>query len=274
MSRWLVNGVPDGLVSPDDRGLLYGDGLFETVAFHNGRSALWPLHMARLAEGCRRLGLPPPDADLLAEESRALLDGCSRAVIRLGLTRGRGGRAYFPPAQPEPTRILIMRDFPEDFVAQRERGLAMHTSTVRLPAGAPATDHLGGIKHSNRLDQVLIASGCSDYGAEEALVLDADGMIVEGLAGNLVVVRDRQMIAPGPHPAAVAGVALEWLRRAAGPDLLERPFAAAELGRDDALWVINSVQGPRRVCTLDGHGLATDELLGKWRQRWREEIEE
>lgn len=273
MSRWLVNGVPGALVPPDDRGLLYGDGLFETVAFHNGRSALWPLHMARLAEGCRRLGLPPPDTGLLAEESRVLLCDARRAVIRLGITRGRGGRAYFPPARPEPTRILIMRDFPDDLPARRERGLAMHTSSIRLPAGAPATGHLGGIKHSNRLDQVLIASGCRDHGADEALVVDTEGMLVEGLAGNLIVVRDAQMIAPGPHPAAVAGVALEWLRRAAGADLTERPLAAGELGREDALWVINSLQGPCRVRTLDGRRLATDEILAGWRQRWREEIE-
>ncbi len=274
MSRWLVNGVPDALILPDDRGVLYGDGLFETVAFHNGRSALWPLHMARLTEGCRRLGLPLPDAQLLAEESQSLLDGRSRAVIRLGITRGRGGRAYFPPARPEPTRIVMARDFPDDFSTQRECGMVMQTSTVRLPAGAPATDHLGGIKHSNRLEQVLIASGCRDHGADEAMVLDADGMIVEGLAGNLIVVREARMIAPGPHPAAVAGVGLEWLRRAAGSDLVERPFGAAELGREDALWVINSIRGPCRVRTLDGRRLATDEILAKWQKRWREEIEQ
>jgi len=273
MSRWLVNGVPGARVPPDDRGLLYGDGLFETVAFHHGRSALWPLHMARLAEGCSRLGLPPPDTRLLAEESQALSAESSRAVIRLGITRGRGGLAYFPPARPEPTRILIMREFPDNLLAQRERGLVMHTAAIRLPAGAPATDHLGGIKHSNRLEQVLIASGCSDHGAEEALVLDTEDMLVEGLAGNLILVREDRMIAPGPHPAAVAGVGLAWLRRAAGSDLVERPFAAAEFGREDALWVINSIRGPCRVCTLDGRGLASDGLLGKWQQRWREEIE-
>jgi len=273
MTRWLVNGSPDGLVSPADRGLLYGDGLFETVAFHRGRSALWPLHMARLAEGCRRLDLPPPDAQLLADECRMLLAGQARAVIRLALTRGTGGRGYFPPAQTRPTRILIRRAFPPDIDAQRANGVAMATSQIRLPAGSPVTDALGGIKHANRLEQVLIASACGEQGAGEALVLDVEGAIVEGLSGNIVVVRDDRMIAPGPHPASVAGVGLEWLRRAAGAALEERPFPAAQLRQGDTLWVINSIRGPCRVRALDGRELACDRLLPEWQRRWLEEIE-
>lgn len=274
MSRWLVNGVPDALVPPTDRGLLYGDGLFETIAFHNGKSALWPLHMARLAEGCRRLVLPPPDIDLLGDECRRLIAGKARAVVRLSITRGSGGKAYFPPVPPGPTRILIRRDFPPEFSDERESGIAMRTSPIRLGGGCLEADRLGGLKHMNRLAQVMIAEDCERHGAAEALVLDADGMIVEGLAGNIVVVQDGRMIAPGPHPAAVAGVGLEWLRQRAGKALLERPFAARELARDDAIWVINSVRGPCAVRTLDGRALAADQRLREWQQHWREEVEE
>ena len=98
--------------------------------------------------------------------------------------------------------------------------------------------------------------------------------IVEGLAGNIVVVRDGRLIAPGPHPAAVAGVGLEWLRRRAASELEERPFEAAELTRDDALWVINSVRGPCPVRALDGRALVRDERIPEWRQRWQKEVEE
>lgn len=269
MTRWLVNGEPGALVPPTDRGLLYGDGLFETIAFHHSKSALWPLHMARLAEGCRRMALPAPDPDRLASECSLVLGDATRAIVRLAVTRGSGGKAYFPPARTEPTRILILRDFPSEISGQRETGVDMRTSPIHLGA-----DCLGGVKHMNRLAQVMIAEDCDRFGAAEALVVDSDGMIVEGLAGNIVIVRDDRMIAPGPHPAAVAGVGLEWLRRRAGEGLLERPFAARELGRDDAVWVINSVRGPCRVRTLDGRPLAADRRLSEWQQRWREEIEE
>jgi len=268
-SRWLVNGKADALVAPTDRGLLYGDGLFETLAFHHGHCRLWSLHMARLVEGCRRLGLPRPDIDLLAAESRELLGDGNSAVIRIAVTRGSGGRAYFPPDNPELTRILMRRALPGQLESMRARGLDMHTSTIRLEANL-----IGGLKHMNRLEQVLIADECARHDAAEALVLDAAGMIVEGLAGNIVVVRGDRLIAPGPHPAAVAGVGLEWLRRHPDSALEERPFAAAELAGDDALWVINSVRGPCPVRSLDGRELARDGRIGEWQQRWHKEVEE
>jgi len=269
MTRWLVNGKPDALVAPADRGLLYGDGLFETIAFHHGRSALWSLHMARLVAGCRRLALPPPHIDLLAAECHELLGNGNSAVIRIAITRGRGGRAYFPPEHPEPTRILMRRAMPDSLESQRTAGLVMHTSAIRLDA-----DVLGGLKHMNRLEQVLIAEECARHGAGEALVLDSADMIVEGLAGNIVVVRGDRMIAPGPHPAAVAGVGLEWLRRHAASNLEERPFAAAELTGEDAVWVINSVRGPCPVRSLDGRALTRDKRIPEWQQRWYKEVEE
>jgi 4-amino-4-deoxychorismate lyase len=266
LSDWLVNGVPGGLVRPDDRGLLYGDGLFETIAFHAGRSALWPLHVARLARGCGALGLPMPDQALLADECLRLVAQRARAVVRLALTRGCGGRAYFPPEPPAVTRVLIRRDWPGDMARRRGEGLSMRT--VRLPL----VDAVGGgLKHANRLAQVQIARRLGD--ADEALALDADGYVVEGLSGNIVVVRDGDLIAPGPHPAAVAGVGLEWLRRRADGALSERPMHADELRSDDAIWVINSVQGPCPVRCLDGRELCRDAVLRDWQAKWRDEIE-
>ena len=267
MSRWLVDGEPGALVSPEDRGLLYGDGVFETIAFHHRNSRLWPLHMQRLGLGCRRLGLPAPDEGLLHSEALQLVADHDHAVLRLALTRGVGGRAYFPAAQVRPTRILIRRDWPEDIERRRRDGVTMRTSSVRLGA-----DPAGGLKHSSRLDQVLIASELQSNGAEEALVLDTDGRIVEGLAGNVVVERDDELIAPGPHPSAVAGVGLAWLRQRA-PGLIEREMHADELRSSDRLWVINSVQGPCPVRSLDERPVEIDGVVRHWQDAWREEVE-
>jgi 4-amino-4-deoxychorismate lyase len=268
LSDWFVDGVQGALVPPDDRGLLYGDGLFETIAFHRGRSALWPLHMERLARGCAALDLPQPDPTLLARECAQLVGDALRAVVRLALTRGSGGKAYFPPAQPKVRRILLRRDWPADMDRRRHEGLTIVTASHRL------VDALGGgLKHANRLAQVRIASEIARAGADEALVLDPEGRIVEGLASNLVVVRDGALIAPGPHPAAVAGVGLQWLRRRAQGALEERPMRADALRSDDAIWVINSVQGPCPVRRLDGRELPRDAVLRNWQTTWRNEIE-
>lgn len=269
MSRWIVDGVPGAMVSPEDRGLLYGDGLFETIAFHRRRSRLWPLHMERLRRGCETLGLPKPDERLLAEECEELVGDLPRAVVRLALTRGIGGRAYFPPTEARPTRVLLLRDFPADVERRRREGLTMRTSPVRLEP-APG----GTVKHMNRLGQVLIANSLAGSPADEALVLDRDGRIVEALLGNLVVARGDSLIAPGPHPAAVAGVGLEWLRRRAGGDLVEREMRVEELGENDGLWVLNSVQGPCPVSRLDGRPRNIDGVVREWQDAWRAEVEQ
>ncbi|MCA1778977.1 MAG: aminodeoxychorismate lyase [Xanthomonadaceae bacterium] len=259
----LVNGQWAAHVPVGDRGLLYGDGLFETIAFHGGVSHLWPLHMRRLADGCRRLSIERPDVKLLADECAQLVDGPGRAIVRITITRGSGGRAYFPPARAAPNRILMRRRWPDGLDRQRACGLAMITSSIHLYPREPQ-----GLKHLNRLEQVLMARECEQQSADEALALDHSGAIVEALTGNIVIVRSGRLIAPGPHPAAVAGVGLQWLRERAGQALQERPFRQHELQTADSLWVINSVAGLRPVATLDGRVLPLSEVLSEWQQAW------
>jgi len=266
MADWLIDGQPDARLAPDDRGVLFGDGLFETIVFHHGRAALWPLHMQRLARGCRDLGLPPPDPRQLADEAEALVKGHAHAVVRLALTRGRGGAGYRPPAEVRPTRILIRREVPHDLARRRAGGIDMKTSPYRLEPAAG----LGGLKHSSRLEQVMIARTLD--GADEALVLDRDGRIVEALHANIVVVREGRLLAPS-HPAAVAGVGLAWLGREFGEALERIALQAGALRAADSLWVINSVHGPCPVARLDGRILARDEQFAAVLQAWQEKVE-
>ena len=93
----LVNGDDDARIATDDRGLLYGDGLFETILLSGGAAPLWSRHMQRLLRGCERLGLPAPDPELLAREAERVVAGMQRAVIRITLTRGSGARGYALP---------------------------------------------------------------------------------------------------------------------------------------------------------------------------------
>ncbi|NKI34483.1 aminodeoxychorismate lyase [Wenzhouxiangella sp. XN79A] len=269
MSAIRVNGRPSDVVPADDRGLLYGDGLFETVAFHHGRARLWALHMDRLMRGCAALDLPLPDSDRLLDDGRAVAEGRARCAVRITWTRGRGGRAYVPPDRPLPTSIVMQRPLPDDLDMQREAGIDLITVRTELPSGGP----LGGLKHLNRLPQVLIGAQCRAAGVPEALVVDRDGCLVEALTGNLVIERDGRLIAPGPHPAAVDGVGLAWLRAAAGDALEQAGFRTDQLQPDDAIWVLNSVAGIRPVARLDGAARPTGRTLRAWQRRWAEDVE-
>ncbi|MGB0514539.1 MAG: aminotransferase class IV [Wenzhouxiangellaceae bacterium] len=268
MAEWLLNGEPDALITPTDRGFLFGDGVFETIAFHRRRAPLWSLHMRRLARGCEVLGLPPPDPELLLREAEALVGEDPRIVIRIALSRGSGGRGYFPPAPGPATRFLLRRGFPADLERRRKSGVTMRTSPVRLGGAA-----LAGLKHASRLEQVLIARDLAEHNAEEALVLDGEGALVEGLHCNLVIERGDGLLAPVSHPAAVAGVGLEWLRQRAGASLIEQPLFADSIRPSDSVWMINSVQGPIPAHSLDGRALEIGPLLRHWQRIWRDEIE-
>ena len=100
----LVNGQPQDAVAALDRGLLYGDGLFETIRFVGAAAPLWPRHMQRLARGCERLRLPMPDPALLWREAQTVRGDMAQAVLRITLTRGVGVRGYAMPAAPQASR--------------------------------------------------------------------------------------------------------------------------------------------------------------------------
>ena len=103
--RVLVNGRPGGAIDPLDRGLHYGDGLFETIAIAGGRPRFLEWHLERLTAGVRRLVFPEPDLATLRAEIAALIDA-PQAVVKLVLTRGAGQRGYRPPRPAHPTRIV------------------------------------------------------------------------------------------------------------------------------------------------------------------------
>ncbi|MEM7055114.1 MAG: aminotransferase class IV, partial [Pseudomonadota bacterium] len=169
----LVNGMAQNIIAADDRGLLYGDGLFETIAFCTSQAPLWELHMQRLRTSCERLFLPMPEPELLAHECLRLVAGLTRAVVRITLTRGSGGQAYIPPENPKLNRILMRRTYPTI-----SDGVSMIRSGIELDG----SDVLSGIKHLNRLEQVLIGRECRQLNAGEALVCDRQGYVVEGLS--------------------------------------------------------------------------------------------
>ena len=147
----LVNGLPNDSLPVRDRGLLFGDGLFETTAVINGAVRFIDRHLDRLADGCARLGIPAPDRQLFEQEIRLLAGGQQRAVIKLIVTRGAGGFGYAPPANCDPTRIIERLRWPErdenDYRAGIEMGIC-RTRVARQPV-------LAGLKHLNRLEQVL-----------------------------------------------------------------------------------------------------------------------
>lgn len=263
-ARIRVDGAPGEQVGALDRGLGYGDGLFETIRFAGADAPLWSRHMRRLAEGCRRLGLPAPDAGTLLAEARAVSQGMAQAVVRITLTRGAGTRGYRPPAQVRSTRIVAAFDPPAWDGAAQADGIRMRLCDVRL-APQPL---LAGLKHLNRLEQVLARAEWSDPAIAEGLMCDTDGLAISATAANLFAVFDGALATPCVDRCGVAGVARAEIL-AAWPHTQVRPIPLEALRRSDGLFLSSSVRGILPVRELDGTAFAIDPVVRALQAHWR-----
>ena len=135
--RVLVDGQAGGCVDPLDRGLQYGDGLFETIAVPGSRPRFLDWHLERLADGTRRLGFPALDTGLLRREVEAIANG-SRCIVKLVVTRGSGPRGYRPPQAPQTRRIVAASDWPQRTAAAGARDDA--TREVLIAQRPPRVD--------------------------------------------------------------------------------------------------------------------------------------
>jgi 4-amino-4-deoxychorismate lyase len=255
MRHVLVNGREGGSIDPFDRGLAYGDGLFETIAVVDGRPRFLEWHFERLASGARALGFPAPELDSLRTEI-ATVAGEPRCVVKLILTRGAGERGYRPPRKPEPTRIVAGSPWPaaKDSAGAGARLGWCATRLGRNPA-------LAGIKHLNRLEQVLARSEWDDDAMDEGLMLDEVGQVIGGTQANLFARVGSGWVTPRLDGCGVAGVMRRayrhWLA-GEGVPVAERALAVAEVESASALVLTNALIGARPVRALAGRALVAD----------------
>lgn len=251
---WLVNGQSTKL-DPADRGLAYGDGLFETMAARDGRIRWLDLHLDRLEEGCRRLEIPAPPRSLLAEEIGAHCPHEGRAVVKLIVTRGAGARGYLPPEPVDPTRVLAILPWPGYPDSYYRDGIGVRTCRLRLGEN-PA---LAGIKHLCRLEQVLAQLELRGEAVQQGLVLDAGGRVVGGTASNVFAVARAELSTPSLERCGIRGVMRRVVletARTLGLRAEERDVSPHELLEADEIFVTNSLFGIWPVTTLDGQRFA------------------
>jgi 4-amino-4-deoxychorismate lyase len=245
-----INGIAADCIDVNDRGLLYGDGLFETMAVRNGAVASWSRHVTRLLAGCERLRMPAVDAGQLAHEAGELLAGTGHGVLKVIVTRGSGGWGYRVPEKLAPRRILQLHPWPDFPPAARKAGVAVRLCTTRL-CHNPL---LAGIKHLNRLEQVLARQEWDDPEIGEGLLLDVNGCVVEGTMSNLFLVRDEVLLTPDLRRCGVAGIMRSIILEYATRESLTaeiRTLDITDLRAADEVFVCNSLIGIWPVIAVD-----------------------
>lgn len=245
----LVNGVRAATVDAGNRGLHYGDGLFETIAVRHGQPRHWDFHLRRLLRGCDRLGIPAPAADLLLAEARKVSGGHDRAVAKLILTRGgirRGYRAEDSVAADRLWRAYPWPDYPSPHGQEGVAVRICHTRLARQP-------RLAGLKHLNRLEQVLArAEWLQEY--EEGLMLDTEGNVIEGVSSNLFAMQQGALTTPLLDQCGVEGVTRDRVLDAAhrlGWPIRVKRLRLDELLMSDEIFLTNSLIGIWPVKRVD-----------------------
>ncbi|MDJ0739017.1 MAG: aminodeoxychorismate lyase [Gammaproteobacteria bacterium] len=246
----LIDGAVVASDALDDRAFQYGDGLFETIAVVDGEPCLWHAHMQRLFTGCSRLGLPQPDQRLLLEECRRLAADTRYAALKLYWTAGDSPRGYRRPAAVRPRRILRLTSWEP---AAGETGWRVRLCRYRL-GDNPV---LAGIKHLNRLDQVLGRAEWSNGRVDEGLMMSQDGRLMCGTISNLFLQFGEKLVTPRLDTAGVDGVVrglvLQQATHSRTPVVI-RDVAPDDAERADAMYLTSSLAGVVRVNRFESIG--------------------
>lgn len=243
-----IDGVPADAVPLPDRAFAYGDGLFETLLLRGARPLLQDYHLERLREGLQRLGFPDcleAVRECMAQAAAAP-DATAFRVLRLTVSRGAGPRGYAPPADCQPRVVVSVAPLAED-PARLLAPARLGETTVRW-GRQPL---LAGLKHLNRLEQVLAAADCDPHRCDEVLMLDQSGAPLSVSAGNLFLVAGKRLLTPLLTEAGIAGtrrrLVMERLAAVCGLRVTESRLELSQLLAADELFYCNAVIGLRPV---------------------------
>jgi 4-amino-4-deoxychorismate lyase len=250
VGAWL-DGVPTTDPWTQDRGLHYGDGLFETMVCRQGRIRFAALHAARLADGCQRLGIRLDAGAAIA--SAATTVGAEAALLKLIVTRGIAtARGYAPSGAEQPRQLLLRYPLPPEEPADAP------TPVVHLTARLGENPLLAGLKHLNRLELVMARAEMRYLTAVEGLLASSGGQLACGTMTNIFLVQAGVVKTPRVDRCGIAGVLRAVVLREArqlGITALETDLDPADVARADEAFLTNVRLGVRAVTAVDGQPL-------------------
>lgn len=242
-----VNGVIDAQVSPLDRGFTYGDGVFETCRMINAKIPLWNLHFERLINSCKKLAIAINTEQITQQLSQLIGEASSEqlteAVVKITVTRGQGGRGYKLPEIVNPTIVIAIfpaSNYPKDYYTQ---GISVRICNQRLSCN----NALAGLKHLNRLEQILARAEWQDNNIAEGIMLDTKDNIIEAVFSNIFMVKSGELLTPDLSEAGVAGVMRRFIIEEIAPQLKCKvriaKIALSDLLNADEMFLCNSLYG-------------------------------
>ena len=260
-SIW-VDGCHTQALPLPDRGLDFGDGLFETLLLVEGKPQHLELHLQRLQAGLDVLGFPDCLAEVVVQIS-AVLDSHhvqGRAAMRVTVTRGAGPRGYLPPFEPKPRCVISVSDEIQPPNIEMLPPARLILANIRW-GNQPV---LAGIKHLNRLEQVLAAQQRKAAGVDEVVMLDQEGFVISVSAGNIYILEAGELLTPVLTHCGVLGtrrrLILDTLAPALNVPARETRISVEQLESASEVFYSNALIGVRPVASFGARSWSNHEL--------------
>lgn len=247
--KYLINGSFNQVISPLDRGFSYGDGIFRTLKMIQGVPQHWPLHYQKLVADCAAIGIVCPSAELFINDFLQLFSLDEIAVAKIVVTRGEGERGYAPPAITLPMRAIIKSALPQFAESCFVQGVRLYLCETKL-AHQPK---LAGIKHLNRLENILARMEWRDEAMFDGLLLDQHGEVIECTMSNIFARFGNRLVTPDLSQCGVAGVtrqSIMGLTRSLGLSIEVTQLPLSRLMQADEVIICNSLYGAFQVTSI------------------------
>jgi len=261
----LINGAKQSKISIFNRNLQFGDGLFETCVVENKKILFWVNHFARLNKGCEQLKISKVDESVWLSDVKKALSLCSydRCVVKLILSRGESLRGYGFKDDIKPVRAVIVSEL-------QKTTLNNSFSLEYCHSGYNSNPKLAGIKHCNRLEQVLARAGLK---SDEGIMLDENHNVISVTQGNIYAIHGNKLITPKLDKCGVEGtrraVILD-LTKHLGIEVKVEVLSVEKLGQADEVFISNSIIGIQSIRQIGGIGLGESPITKKIKDAFRE----
>ena len=246
INQFLINGKPSEGLSSFDRGLAYGDGVFRTFLVRNGVPHHWELQYQKLSQDCQALGIVCPSEDELLSDIKALFNEGTDAVAKIIVTRGESSRGYAVPDGIHANRTVNKSALPTYPLANQTQGVKLHLCELKLGLQAK----LAGVKHLNRLENVLARMEWNDSNIADGLLMDSNDNVIECTMSNIFARFGNAFITPSLEECGVAGIARARIIENAAHFNLDVKIEALKLHKlmqADEIIICNSLFGAWQV---------------------------
>lgn len=274
LSEYWLNGEKQRFVGIDDRGLLYGDGFFTTILVLDQKVMNWSAHVWRIQQACDKLALPKADLVLISQWLATALQSYfsennqQSCIAKILMTRGHGGVGYQMPHIIQPNILIYLK--PVDIATDNQK-LTMNTPVdVGLCTHLASISSLAGIKHLNRLENVMARTEIADAGFAEGIMLNMNQQVISGTQSNIFMVKDSVFYTPELNNSGVEGTTRYQLLniiQSLGWSVKQQLLTLDDINSADELFFCNAVRGIQPVATFRQQESSLKEFAQNWTQK-------